>query len=33
MEPGVIDDAVDENIEMVFSKQGQVMFVEDGPLA
>jgi hypothetical protein len=32
-EPGVIDDAVDEIIEMVLSKQGQVVFVENGQLA
>lgn len=31
--PGVIDDAVDEVIEMVLSKQGQVAFVDNGELA
>lgn len=31
--PGVIDDAVDEIIETVLSKQGQVVFVENGQLA
>ena len=30
--PGVIDDAVDEIIETVLSKQGQVVFVEHGQL-
>jgi hypothetical protein len=30
--PGVIDDAVDDVIETVLSKQGQVMFVENGQL-
>jgi len=31
--PDVIDDAVDEIIEMVLSKQGQVVFVDNGQLA
>jgi len=31
--PGVIDDAVDEIIETVLSKQGKVVFVENGQLA
>jgi hypothetical protein len=31
--PGVIEDAVDEIIETVLSKQGQVVFVENGQLA
>ena len=30
--PDVVDDAVDEIIEMVLSKQGKVVFVEDGQL-
>ena len=30
--PGVMDDAVDEIIEMVLSKQGQVVFLENGQL-
>ncbi len=32
-QPGVIDDAVDEIIEMVLRKQGEVVFLEDGQLA
>lgn len=32
-EPGVIEDAVDEVIESVLSKQGQVVFVRNGDLA
>ena len=31
--PGVIDDAVDEIIETVLSKQGRVVFVPNGQLA
>jgi hypothetical protein len=31
--PGVVDDAVDEIIETVLSKQGRVVFVDDGQLA
>jgi hypothetical protein len=31
--PGVLDDAVDEVIETVLAKGGEVVFVEDGELA
>ena len=30
--PGVIDNAVDKIVETVLSKQGRVVFVEDGSL-